>query len=64
MDEMNRKFSYELLLARSKMENDMQESISYLKENMLGMLDKDTQDRLVSMQKTLDFSLVDQKKQR
>lgn len=31
MDEMNRKFSYELLLARSKMENDMQESISYLK---------------------------------
>ena len=50
IDEMNRKFSYELLLARSKLENDVQEQILHLKENMLGLLDKDTQDRLQAMQ--------------
>jgi hypothetical protein len=61
---MNRKFSYELLLARSKMENDMKESIDHLKQNMLGMLDKDTQDRLMDMKQALNKNESDQKKQR
>lgn len=63
MDEVNRKFSYELLLARSKMENDMKDSITHLKQNMLGMLDKDTQDRLIDMKEALNKSESLQEKQ-
>lgn len=63
MDAVNRKFSYELLLARSKMENDMKDSITHLKQNMLGMLDKDTQDRLIDMKEALDKSKSLQEKQ-
>jgi hypothetical protein len=45
------------------MENDMKDSITHLKQNMLGMLDKDTQDRLIDMKEALNKSESLQEKQ-